>query len=435
MTTQDDIITRLVEFHDHIQAPATAPALDAMRGERLVRRRRTLSALATSAVLVLTVGIVQAVLPDGQSTLVPAPQPSPSVTTSPSPSLTTSPSPSPASSNSAATSSTSGEWTPERIRAVGSPGDLMLPTESGLAWRQYTLCSAPECWPYSSGEDVHVALEVTQDGRSALFEVRGGTHESFVRDFDEDSVLVQDRIGQGPMRTRLVGADGGAVELQVLDPAPPVPGPGVVIINTAPAYTGADDVFLVDDEAGTLRPLDVPDEENPRMVAGRRRVPLGRLLRLQSLLGDRWHHEEPHARLPSRRPRHRAVHRGLPAGVAPTGTDGRVRDPVLRATRRCPREPRPRYHLAEDRRHRRSVRRRELATAGLTRAKYRKPFRRADPEGLGVVAKLASAVQRTYVKAHRRCVLAPTMGASYRPLWGSRPARIWTSVLMGQRTY
>jgi hypothetical protein len=108
---------------------------------------------------------------------------------------------------------------------------------------------------------MHVALEVTQDGRSALFEVRGGTHESFARHFDEDSVLVQDRVGQGPRRTRLVGADGGVQELQVLEPVPPVPGPGVVVINTAPAYTGTDDVFLVDDEAGTLRPLDVPDEE------------------------------------------------------------------------------------------------------------------------------------------------------------------------------
>ena len=39
------IITRLVELHDHIQAPATAPAQDALRGKRLVRRRRTLSAL------------------------------------------------------------------------------------------------------------------------------------------------------------------------------------------------------------------------------------------------------------------------------------------------------------------------------------------------------------------------------------------------------
>ena len=59
----------------------------------------------------------------------------------------------------------------------------------------------------------------------------------------------------------MVDATGGALELQVLSPVPAVPGPGVVVINTSPAYTGADDVFLVDDDAGTLRPLDVSDEE------------------------------------------------------------------------------------------------------------------------------------------------------------------------------
>ncbi len=135
MTTEDDIITRLVELHDHIHAPATAPRHDALRGKRLVRRRRTLSALAASAVVVLTVGIAQAVLPDGPSTLMPAPQPSSSVATSPSPSTAPSQSTTPAS----------GEWTPERIRAVGSPGEAMPTTESGLAWRQYTLCSASQC--------------------------------------------------------------------------------------------------------------------------------------------------------------------------------------------------------------------------------------------------------------------------------------------------
>jgi hypothetical protein len=75
--SEDDIITRLVEFHNHIQAPATPPRLDALRGERLVRRRRTVSVLAAAAVVVLTVGIAQVSLSEGQRTQEPAPQPSP----------------------------------------------------------------------------------------------------------------------------------------------------------------------------------------------------------------------------------------------------------------------------------------------------------------------------------------------------------------------
>jgi hypothetical protein len=101
MMTEDDIITRLVDLHDHIQAPATEPRQDALRGERLVRRRRTLSVLA-AAVVVLAVGVAQAALLDDRRTMEPARQPRPSVATSPT---------------------TSEEWTPERIRALrGGPG-------------------------------------------------------------------------------------------------------------------------------------------------------------------------------------------------------------------------------------------------------------------------------------------------------------------------
>ena len=71
-----DVITRLVELHDHIHAPATPVGEDALRGERLVRRRRTVSVAAVAAAVVLTVGLGQTSLLDGSSELQPAPAPS-----------------------------------------------------------------------------------------------------------------------------------------------------------------------------------------------------------------------------------------------------------------------------------------------------------------------------------------------------------------------
>lgn len=71
-----DVITRLVDFHDHIQAPATPAAEDTHRGERLVRRRRTASVAAVAAAVVLAVGTAQASLSNGQHDLQPAPAPS-----------------------------------------------------------------------------------------------------------------------------------------------------------------------------------------------------------------------------------------------------------------------------------------------------------------------------------------------------------------------
>lgn len=71
-----DVITRLVELHDHIHAPATPAGEDTLRGERLVRRRRTVSVAAVAAAVVLTVGLVQASLSDDSSELQPTPAPS-----------------------------------------------------------------------------------------------------------------------------------------------------------------------------------------------------------------------------------------------------------------------------------------------------------------------------------------------------------------------
>lgn len=71
-----DVIARLVELHDHIHAPATPPGEDALRGKRLVRRRRTVSVAAVAAAAVLTVGLVQTSVLDDSSELQPAPAPS-----------------------------------------------------------------------------------------------------------------------------------------------------------------------------------------------------------------------------------------------------------------------------------------------------------------------------------------------------------------------
>jgi hypothetical protein len=85
--------------------------------------------------------------------------------------------------------------------------------------------------------------------------------------FDEDSVLVQDAEGPDqPVRYRLLQADGTEVQLEMVnDPAPPVAGPGLFVIDDFSGWSvgmdGVEDVYLVDERTGTLRPLDVPDEE------------------------------------------------------------------------------------------------------------------------------------------------------------------------------
>lgn len=68
-----DVITLLAELHDHIQAPATPVGEAALRGRRLVRRRRTVSVAAVAAAVVLAVGVAQSSLSDGRRDLQPAP--------------------------------------------------------------------------------------------------------------------------------------------------------------------------------------------------------------------------------------------------------------------------------------------------------------------------------------------------------------------------
>src|SRR5688500_5013256 len=74
-----DVISRLTEFHDHIQAPAAVAREDVLRGERLIRRRRPVSVAAGVAAAVLAVGIASLAadsLSNDQGDLQPADVPS-----------------------------------------------------------------------------------------------------------------------------------------------------------------------------------------------------------------------------------------------------------------------------------------------------------------------------------------------------------------------
>ena len=177
-------------------------------------------------------------------------------------------SPSPTASGSAP----EGEaWTPERIRAEGSPVSFLGSPPAGLETQLYcTGQPIPTGSPcdgyhtYDPDEDQHWALEVARAGRSAVFEVRG---TPWAADVDDDSILVQDGTDQAP-RFRLLRVDGTAVRLRLLPgPAQAVPGPDVVLVQELAVYrrgmlgpdgTTGEHPYLLDDRAGTLRRLELP---------------------------------------------------------------------------------------------------------------------------------------------------------------------------------
>jgi hypothetical protein len=239
-------IDDLRELSGQLRRP---PFDDLLAVSRQRRRRSVLGGTAGVAAMVAVVAVAAAGLSDGPRVQEPVPQPSPSVIESP-------------------TNST--EWTPERFRAEGEPRVLVPMTETGLTATQYVACSG-----ICEGELTNRALEVTQGEQSALFEVRGlemAFSPVWVKVFDQDSLLVQDaaEVGRpkGPVRFRLLQADGTAVELEVLDDlAPALPGPGVFVIDPYAAWShgsvGPDDrqqLYLVDDSDASMRLLDVPEE-------------------------------------------------------------------------------------------------------------------------------------------------------------------------------
>ncbi|RYU13481.1 hypothetical protein [Nocardioides iriomotensis] len=250
----DDVMTRLVEFHDHIQAPAASARLDALRGEQLVRRRRTVWVVAAAAAVVLVLGITQAALPGSHRTVQPANK----------------------------------EWTPERIRTEGALDFAGPTTNSGPTVHVYAACGNAPCnnegdnpdligvpFPLSKQwENAERALQVTSNGRSAVFEAAGGGEPFGISTFTEDSVLVTDwpvvdgRVPPTP-RYRLLNADGTDLLLRIIDePVPARPGPDVVVHDLQWARGGWVGLYVIDQDAATLRPLDLPSgvgvSDNPR---------------------------------------------------------------------------------------------------------------------------------------------------------------------------
>jgi hypothetical protein len=226
--------------------------LDAVRARARSNRRRT-----TSLAVVATIAAVIAVIAVGASVL------GSRNTSAPDPA-----NPIPSSAPTAPSPSLDEKWPLERIRAEGSPVGEPDVTESGITTRVYVVCdgSRSECEndrplrvPYQ-----HVALEVTQDGRSALFGL-GANEQYSVQEFDEDSVFVlDDPSNQWELnrssRHRVLRADGSEVELRLLyDLAPAVPGPDLFIVDYGEdTFDGFEDVYRVNLRQRTLRPLDVP---------------------------------------------------------------------------------------------------------------------------------------------------------------------------------
>jgi hypothetical protein len=224
----------------------------------VARKRRRRSALGVAAgaaaVVVLAVWIAPS-LPGVAHTSQPVQQPSPS---------------------------TVDGWTPDRIRAEGERMDYLAyrsggPSPSSIDTTLYCtgqpIESGSPCDPYhyDPEQDQHWSLEVTQGGQSALFEVQG---RPWIGDFDEDSILVEDGslVQDGTtqaVRYRLLQADGTAVQLRMVsDLAPAIPGPDVMLIQDLDGYRNPRGIgpdqqeppYLVDDGAGTIQPLDVPQE-------------------------------------------------------------------------------------------------------------------------------------------------------------------------------
>jgi hypothetical protein len=229
------------------------PAYDDLVAVARKRRRRSVAGgVAGVAVVVVAVGMAAAGLSDGRRAQEPTPLPSPTAT--------------------ASGPTAEGEWAPERIRAEGAPVDG-LGLEGGAAPpaldAQVYCVSGEACdnwyYPDFEGKTVHWALEVAQEGRSALFDVRG---KPWLAYFDDDSILVQDGLDQ-EVRFRLLRADGTAVQLRRLsDPAPAATGPDVVLIYPLDSYRRGNFgpegpgvmPYLVDAAAGTIQQLDVPQE-------------------------------------------------------------------------------------------------------------------------------------------------------------------------------
>ena len=168
-------------------------------------------------------------------------------------------------------------WAPDRVRAEGDPEGWLDGLDGGPTARFWIACPRDNCdrsewYDHYNREDFRSALEVTVNGyrSSGLFDLNGGPGvdlsggpggtwaEIGTQPFDDDSIYVQDWSRQGGTqeRYRLLNADGTTTDLTMLPtPAPPAPGPDVV--RTTWSSGG---LARVDDTAGTIQRLDLPDE-------------------------------------------------------------------------------------------------------------------------------------------------------------------------------
>ncbi len=248
---EDDVITRLVDLHDHIKAPATPLEEDVSRGKRLLRRRRGVGIGAAAAAVMAVLGIA-VVTTSGQQAgdRIDPVRPAPTE---------------------------NADWPLERIRAEGVVESEDL-TASGITVRLYGRCDetlrgpevpesvksvcAPGIDPPIRRSHSHFALEVAQDGRSALFPIDMDDMYPVVTAVGEDAVLVYlppgVRANLDAASYRLLRADGTERRLRALidDPVPAVAGPGAVTVNFEPGGSeGTTHPFVLDEDAGTLRPM------------------------------------------------------------------------------------------------------------------------------------------------------------------------------------
>ena len=252
----DDVITRLVELHGHIKAPDFIPGEDAFRGEQALRRRRTVAMAAAAAAVVTVLGITALAVNgqqggDGTAPVGPGPTPTPS---------------------------TDADWPLERVRAEGDMEAEDF-TASGITVRLYGRCDeslrgpdVPERVESVCDPDIDApirraysqfALEVAQNGQSALFSVYG-EGGSVVAAYGDDAVVYSDHESRVQSlytdRFRLLRADGSEeqLELRMDSPVPADPGPGVVAVylDGIGSPGGVSHPFLLDEKEGTLRPLE-----------------------------------------------------------------------------------------------------------------------------------------------------------------------------------
>ncbi len=184
------------------------PGFDDLVAVSRQRRRRSVQAGAVAGVaaVVLLVGVTALGVADGRRSPDPAPSPSETPT------------------------SIDG-WTPEQVRAEGDVlVDRFGPAPSGLDAELYCVGEqgCDDFPPDLPGRTSHLALELTRDGRSVLFDVQGRPWAQY---YGEDSILVQDGFDQST-RFRLLYANGTELTLRVVsDPVPAVPGPDVVLVQ------------------------------------------------------------------------------------------------------------------------------------------------------------------------------------------------------------